>query len=45
VTCTVELTMKGAMRLMEPMVASKVRNAIINTRGPMLKAALEEGKQ
>jgi hypothetical protein len=23
----------------------KIRNAIVNTRGPMLKAALEEGKQ
>jgi hypothetical protein len=42
VSCVVELTMKGAMRLMEPLMASMIRRQIEQTRGPMLKKALEQ---
>lgn len=41
VSCTVELRMKGGMRLMEPTMASTVRRQIEQTRGPMLKRAVE----
>jgi Polyketide cyclase / dehydrase and lipid transport len=41
VSCRVELTMKGFMRLLEPLMAPVIRSRIVNTRGPMLKAALE----
>jgi hypothetical protein len=41
VSCTVELTMKGPMRLVEPLMAPMIRKQIESSRGPMLKAALE----
>ncbi len=41
VGCTVSLTMKGGMRLMEPLMRSRVRRQIEQTRGPMLKRAVE----
>ena len=42
VCCVVELTMKGAMRLFEPLMAPMIRRQIEQTRGPMLKKALEQ---
>ncbi len=41
VSCRVQLTMKGFMRFLEPLMAPMIRNQIQKTRGPMLKAALE----
>jgi Polyketide cyclase / dehydrase and lipid transport len=41
VTCELELTMKGFMRFLEPLMAPTIRKQITSTRGPMLKAALE----
>jgi hypothetical protein len=41
VSCTVELRMKGAMRLMEKALAPTIRKQIEHSRGPMLKQALE----
>ncbi len=41
VSCTVELRMKGVMRIMEPLLAPMIRRQIERTRGPMLKRALE----
>jgi hypothetical protein len=41
VSCRVELTMKGLMRIVEPVMAPMIRKQIERTRGPMLKAALE----
>jgi Polyketide cyclase / dehydrase and lipid transport len=41
VSCVVELTMKGAMRFAEPVMAPTIRKQIETSRGPMLKAALE----
>ena len=41
VSCTVELRMKGAMRLMEKAMAPTIRKQIEHSRGPMLKQALE----
>ncbi len=41
VSCTVELTMKGLMRVIEPLMAPMIRRQIEGSRGPMLKAALE----
>jgi hypothetical protein len=41
VRCTVTLTMKGAMRLMEPVMRSSVQRQIEGSRGPMLKRAVE----
>ncbi|MGZ4481622.1 MAG: SRPBCC family protein [Gaiellales bacterium] len=41
VSCTVELRMKGATRIMEPLLAPMIRRQIERTRGPMLKRALE----
>jgi carbon monoxide dehydrogenase subunit G len=41
VSCAVELRMKGGMRLMEPVMGSMVRRQIEQTRGPMLKRAVE----
>ncbi|MGN6377895.1 MAG: SRPBCC family protein [Gaiellales bacterium] len=41
VSCTVELRMKGAMRLAERALAPTIRKQIEHTRGPMLKQALE----
>jgi len=41
VGCVVELTMKGAMRILEPLLAPMIRRQIEQSRGPMLKRALE----
>jgi hypothetical protein len=41
VSCTIELTMKGMMRLGERAMAPAIRREIETTRGPMLKSALE----
>ncbi len=41
VSCTVELTMKGPTRLLEPLMAPMIRRQIRTSRGPKLKAALE----
>ena len=41
VSCRVELTMKGFMRVLEPLMAGTVRRGIEKSRGPKLKAALE----
>lgn len=41
VSCTVEIEMKGAMRVAEPLMAPMIRRRIERTRGPMLKRALE----
>jgi hypothetical protein len=41
VGCTVELHVKGAMRLMENALAPTIRKQIEHSRGPMLKQALE----
>ena len=41
VSCQVELTMKGAMRIAEPALAPLVRREIEKNRGPMLKRAVE----
>jgi len=41
VDCTVELRMKGVMRMLEPLLAPTIRRQIEQTRGPMLKRALE----
>lgn len=41
VSCVVELTMKGVMRLVEPLMAPMIRRQIESSRGPGLKAALE----
>lgn len=41
VSCRVELTTKGLMRITEPLMAPMIRKQIRTTRGPMLKAALE----
>jgi hypothetical protein len=43
VSCTIELTIKGPMRLMEPLMTPMIRKQITTTRGPMLKQALEGG--
>jgi Polyketide cyclase / dehydrase and lipid transport len=43
VSCTLELTMKGLMRLGERAMAPAIRKEIEGTRGPMLKSALEQG--
>jgi len=40
VSCTVELTMKGAMRLLEPLLSGSIRKQIEHSRGPMLQRAL-----
>jgi hypothetical protein len=41
VSCVVELTMKGPMRLVEPLMAGAIRKQIESSRGPKLKQALE----
>jgi uncharacterized protein YndB with AHSA1/START domain len=41
VTCTVELTMKGPMRVLEPLLAGSIRRQIERSRGPQLRQALE----
>lgn len=41
VSCVVELTMKGAMRILEPLLAPMIRRQIEQSRGPLLKKALE----
>jgi Polyketide cyclase / dehydrase and lipid transport len=41
VGCTVELRMKGGMRLMEPLLAGRIQREIEQRRGPLLKQALE----
>jgi hypothetical protein len=41
VSCAIDLTMKGMMRLGERAMAPAIRREIESTRGPMLKAALE----
>jgi uncharacterized protein YndB with AHSA1/START domain len=41
VSCVVELTMKGPVRLFEPLMAGPVRKQIERSRGPLLKQALE----
>ncbi len=41
VSCVVELTMKGAMRILEPLMAPMIRRQIEQSRGPLLKRALE----
>jgi polyketide cyclase/dehydrase/lipid transport protein len=41
VGCVVELTMKGAMRFMEPMLRGRIQREIETSRGPLLKQALE----
>jgi uncharacterized protein YndB with AHSA1/START domain len=41
VSCVIELTMKGVMRLLEPLVAGPIRKQIERSRGPLLKQALE----
>jgi hypothetical protein len=41
VSCTVELAMKGPMRLFGTLLAPMIRRQIESSRGPMLKAALE----
>ena len=42
VSCRVELTMKGLMRLAQALIAPVIRRQIQTTRGPMLKGALEQ---
>ena len=41
VSCVVELTVKGPMRLVEPLIAGTIRKQIESSRGPKLKQALE----
>jgi uncharacterized protein YndB with AHSA1/START domain len=41
VSCVVELTMKGPMRLFEPLLGGTIRRQIESSRGPKLKQALE----
>jgi hypothetical protein len=41
VSSVVELTMKGVMRVFEPLMAPMIRKQIENSRGPELKRALE----
>jgi uncharacterized protein YndB with AHSA1/START domain len=41
VSCVVELTMKGPMRLFESLLAGTIRRQIESSRGPKLKQALE----
>ena len=41
VSCTVELHMKGAMRVVEQLTAPMIRRQIEQTRGPLLRRALE----
>jgi hypothetical protein len=41
VACQVELTMKGAMKIAEPLIGPMVRGQIEKKRGPMLKRAVE----
>jgi hypothetical protein len=41
VTCRVEMRYKGALRLLEPLLAGIVRRGVETSRGPALKAALE----
>lgn len=43
VTCELTLTFKGFSKVMEPLMAGKIRKEIESTRGPMLKQALENG--
>jgi uncharacterized protein YndB with AHSA1/START domain len=40
VSCTVELTMHGGMRLLEPLLAGSIRRQIERSRGPALQHAL-----
>jgi hypothetical protein len=42
IDCTVQLTMKGPMRVLEPLLAPMIRRQIEHSRGPGLKAALEK---
>ena len=42
VGCTVELRMKGSMRLAEPLLRARIQREIEQSRGPLLKRALEE---
>ena len=41
VSCDVDLTFKGAMKLFAPLMAGKIRKGIETERGPALKAAAE----
>ena len=41
VSCVVELTMKGPLRLLEPLLARTIRRQIERSRGPALRRALE----
>jgi hypothetical protein len=41
VGCDVDLTFKGAMKLLAPMMAGKVRKSIETERAPALKSAVE----
>ena len=41
VVCTAELRLRGASRLLEPVLAAVARRGVETSRGPALKAALE----
>ena len=41
VTCTAELRLRGASRLLEPVIKARARSGVETSRGPALKAALE----
>jgi carbon monoxide dehydrogenase subunit G len=41
VTCTAELRLRGASRLLEPVLRAVARRGVETSRGPALKAALE----
>jgi hypothetical protein len=41
VSCEVELTFKGMLRALEPVMAAVARRGVEQSRGPALKAALE----
>ncbi len=41
VSCNVDLTFKGTMKLIAPLMAGKVRKSIETERGPALKNAVE----
>jgi len=41
VVCTAELRLRGASRLLEPVLAARARRGVETSRGPALKAALE----
>jgi hypothetical protein len=40
VSCEIDLTMKGFMRVLEPLLSRMIRRQIEQSRGPMVKATL-----